>query len=140
MSRQQSVQVIFEHIGIISRQIQSRVSKPFLQYNLSRPYMDILFLLSAKEQVNIKSIADYLKVTSGAASQFIDNLESKKLVKRVEDPADRRGCSIRLTKASQLEISSFKKMYYSASGISFENLDDKELQALEQLIQKVRIL
>lgn len=138
MNRDQSILSIIEVLGGITREFNVRGNYPFKQQALGRPHIDILFLLSEKSPLSIKELSQKLNVTSGAVTQFVDDLAAKQLVDKRDNPVDRRGRLIYLTDAASQESSKFKTEYIQTVGKVFRTLDDSEIRQLETLLAKVK--
>ncbi|HZJ40781.1 MAG TPA: MarR family winged helix-turn-helix transcriptional regulator [Candidatus Saccharimonadales bacterium] len=105
---------------------------------LRRQEMMILFFVNEKKgQASVKEIAKFLKVTSGAVTQFVDGLVEKKLVERKTGLVDRRQVNIKLRPNVKSDFGNFKKRYLESISTSFSILSDNELQQLIKLLEKV---
>jgi DNA-binding MarR family transcriptional regulator len=87
----------------------------------------------------VKDIAKFLNVTKGAVTQFIDALVKKNLVKREEDASDRRLQRVRLTEFAESRFEQFKKSYYNSLNKLFDALNDKEVEQLASLLEKLSV-
>ncbi|HSW48380.1 MAG TPA: MarR family transcriptional regulator [Candidatus Saccharimonadales bacterium] len=112
---------------------------PFGELTLGRPQVGILFFIERKKEVSVKEIAEMLNVTSGAVTQFIDDLVNKNLALREESKTDRRIINIKLTKKAEDKFKEFRKNYFKTISPLFDDLDDFELQKLLLLLEKIKI-
>ena len=80
-----------------------------------------------------------LGVTPGAITQFVDGLVEKDLVRRSEDPNDRRVLRIKLTELAESDFKQFWKDYFTAVSQIFSALSDEEIKQLIGLLSKVDI-
>lgn len=70
---------------------------------LSRSMIGTLFHLSHRDHAGVTDISEHLGVSSAAASQMLEHLVEEGLIRRTEDPNDRRMKKIVLTaKGSQM--------------------------------------
>jgi DNA-binding MarR family transcriptional regulator len=105
---------------------------------LRRQEMMILFFINEKKgQASVKEIAKFLKVTSGAVTQFTDGLVEKGLVERKTGLIDRRQVNIKLMPNVKSDFGNFKNRYLESISESFSILSDNELQQLIKLLEKV---
>jgi len=93
-----------------------------------------------KEGLSVKELAKFSRVTPGAITQFIDVLIQKNLLKREEDPLDRRALKITLTDYAKEQFAGFKKQYFNAISPAFKNLTNEELNTLIYLLDTVEPL
>jgi len=136
--RQQLVQ---EVIGKIKRFFRSThaAGLPFKEHHLNRIQMGLLFHISKNNGTSMKELAEFLCVTNGAVTQFIDDLVEKKLVMREIDPQDRRGIKVSLSPDTAKALPALKQKYFEMIAPRFSKLTTKELQTLTQLIDKVEL-
>lgn len=137
-TRKKLIQELLQKFTCTFRQLNDGTCFEFKKYKLTKPEIDIIFLLSnSPEGLSVKSLANEMKVTSGAITQFIDSLTAKKLVSREEDLKDRRIQKIKLRESTKKIFSEFKKIYFLSVSPFFDNLDDKELTELLRLLKKL---
>ena len=67
------------------------------QSGLSMSQISVLFRLHYGGQCGVSDLGEHLGVSSAAASQMVDRLVGMELIKRSEDPDDRRVKSLALT-------------------------------------------
>ncbi len=114
---------------------------PFQDLNLSGRQIFFLFLVArSKDGISVKDLANFSRVTPGAVTQFIDVLIEKNLLKREEDPTDRRALKIKLTEYANSRFSEFKTQYFNSISPVFKNLSTEELNTLIYLLGKVEPL
>jgi DNA-binding MarR family transcriptional regulator len=138
ITRDQLLEQALNQLGHISRSISAPHGFSLDDIMLTRPQIHIFFFVAQHEDgVSVKHIARFLSVTKGAVSQFIDLLVEKKLVKRAEDPKDRRLQRITLTEFAESRFKQIKEAYYASLFQLFDDLTDKELKQLVTLLEKV---
>ncbi len=137
MNREALIQNILHSIGTINREFTARGNYPFQSYALGRSHMEILFLLSRQER-SIKQLAEHLYITSGAVTQLVDFLASKKLVVKKEDPQDKRSRLVRLTAESASTVRAFEKQYVAMLAGKFDDLTDEDLDHLYRILDTMR--
>lgn len=138
-NRQELLQELIEKMITVIKGIHSGHGFPFGELKLSRPQVMILFFISKKKGgVSAKEIATFLNVTSGAITQFIDPLVKDKLVKREEDPQDRRIIRITLAKNTKEKLKAFKKKYYKSVSPAFDGLKESEIKQFLRFLNKIK--
>lgn len=138
--REELLKSVIQKMGAVVRGMYASNDFPFGECRVSGPQIGILFYLARnKEGVSVKELAEYLNVTSGAITQFINVLVEKKLVRREEDTNDRRLLSIKLTKLAEAGFPDFKRDYFSNMSRKFESLCDDEIIMLIALLDKVSV-
>ncbi len=107
------------------------------QFGLTPVHWYVLSLLHRGAIETMGDVAAKLCVSKGAATQILDVLVAKKLVRRTLDPHDRRVVRLQLTTQSQLMTDRFQQYMTEAVADLFVVLSDAELAQLGQLIDKV---
>lgn len=138
--REELVQSLIEKMVSVIKGMHARHGFPFGECKLSRPQVMILFFISKKKEgASVKDVAQFLNVTPGAITQFIDTLVKKKLVVREEDLHDRRILRIKLTASAKKKFAAFKKSYYKSVTPAFNTLSEKEMQRFVSFLNKIAI-
>ena len=79
--------------------IESRFDEALASVNLSGPKFAALSVLVAEDQpISLSDLAEKLTCVRSNVTQLVDRLEADGLVKRTDDPADRRGVRAEVTK------------------------------------------
>lgn len=134
-------QVCIENITSYLFQLKQRLARAQRQtdqqFGLAPVHWHVLGLLHSGAIETMGDVAAKLCVSKGAATQILDALVAKKLVRRTLDPHDRRVVRLRLTTQSQLMTDHFQQYMTEAVADLFAVLSDAELAQLGQLIDKV---
>ena len=139
-TRTQLLEQSLNNLGYISKTISAPHGFAFDDIVLTKPQINIFFFVANhKDGASMKDIVKFLNVTKGAVTQFIDVLIVKNLVKREEDTIDRRLQRIRLTEFAKSRYEHFKKSYYLSLHKLFDGLNDKELEQLVSLLEKLNV-
>jgi DNA-binding MarR family transcriptional regulator len=135
LNRDTQLQEIIENFHVLHRSVfryRSDIKDP-----LPVGQKTALFIIAQKEAINIKQLAELLKITSGAATQQVEGLVTRALVQRVTNPDDRRGVSLSLSKKGiQLHSRMTKNRQKFVEKI-FSSLDDRELTDFKNAMLKI---
>lgn len=136
-SRQDLLQRLLEQIILVGKQMHHRVESR--SPSLSQPHARLLFAIASKKEagISVKELAEKTGVTPGAITQFVDALVEKQLVKRREDPNDRRIVRLTLTKTAKDQFGKLRKDFLSSATRMFTILTDDEIETLIGLLAKV---
>lgn len=136
--REELLQKLIEKMMSVMKSMHAGHCFPFGELKLSRPQVSIIFFISKnKDGVSAKELAEFLNVTSGAITQFIDPLVNDKLLKREEDAKDRRIIRITLTKLAKDKMVAFKKKYNKSMSASFKKFSEIEISQFISLFNKI---
>lgn len=137
-NRQQLLQELLESFSKVAHSMHSDKCFPLGGGSLTKQQFTILFFIFENNgSASVKEIANFLKVTPGAVTQFVDRLVVNKLVARTESKTDRRVTNIELTANMKKQFMKIKKSYLISAGKVFSSLSDTELSQLVKLLQKI---
>jgi len=78
--------------------IEGRLEKALATVNLSAPkFAALSVLVAARQPLSLGELAEKLTCVRSNITQLVDRLEADGLVKRTDDPADRRGVRAEVT-------------------------------------------
>ncbi len=136
--RKELLQSLGEKMASVMRRVRAGQGFHFSEFRLGPPQVRILFFIAKqKEDVAVKDLAEMLKVTPGAVTQFVDALVEMDLVRREEDAKDRRIIRIKLTELAISKLEEFRKGYLASASWVFDVLSDAEIRELVRLLDKV---
>jgi DNA-binding MarR family transcriptional regulator len=101
--------------------------------NITVKQLKVMLILSQQHPVTVTALAERLRVHISTVTGILDRLVQQGLVKREEDPADRRHVVSRLTPDGERVL---HRLYYGVGQEDLtkrlESLDEADLQALER--------
>ena len=104
---------------------------------LSSQQIRILMLLSESGGSTVKELANKARITPGAITQFVDQLEQKGLVARKTDSTDRRISHLSMAPEAREHYQSIRQENRKLLGQFFACLNEAEIGQLTLLIQKL---
>lgn len=84
-------------LNVLSRKVSRKYNAKCMEYGITAPQSFVLFDLLDNEGTSIKDIAARVQLDSSAVTGVVDRLFKEELVKREEDPNDRRSLNITFT-------------------------------------------
>ena len=136
-AREDLLQDLMEQMMCVGKQIHhgAMLHGP----SFSPPQASLLFTIASKKEegISVKELAKKTGVTPGAITQFVDALVKKQLVRRDEDPADRRIVRLTLTDSARNHFSEFRSTFLSSATRAFDVLSDDEIAQISGLLAKV---
>ena len=134
-------QVCIENITSYLFQLKQRLARAQRQtdqqFGLAPVHWYVLSLLHRGAIETMGDVAAKLCVSKGAATQILDVLVAKKLVRRTLDPHDRRVVRLQLTAQSQQITDHFQQYMAETVADLFAVLSDAEVVQLSRLVDKV---
>jgi DNA-binding MarR family transcriptional regulator len=134
MDRAEKIQEVIENIGRLQRAVSPI---DWQKSGLSRAQVSMLYMLCYHRGASMKDLASHLEVTKSAITQILEPLIVKGLVKREANPKDRRTAVLSLSPAGLKTVKKFNLQKMIGLRSALDTLDDKELQTLAKLHQKM---
>lgn len=97
----------------------------------------VLELLLHKGPLPINTLGKTVFITSGSTTAAVDRLESMQLVKRHDDPQDRRVRIVALTEQGDRLIREKFNEHINHMNLAFSALNDAEIEELQSLLRKL---
>jgi DNA-binding MarR family transcriptional regulator len=104
---------------------------------VSLPQLRILYRIRARPGLDVRGLAEGLGISPSAASQQVDKLVARGLVRRTENPEDRRHVRLEVTDLGQQAIGEISRTTRSHLQGVLSVLSDTELDELHRLLSRV---
>jgi DNA-binding MarR family transcriptional regulator len=105
-------------------------SSAWLELDLSITQLRNLIILSLRGPQHVGQLAAALEVSEPSASQIVDRLAQRALIRRDPDPSDRRGILVSITAEGEQLLDSVRTSRSTAAEQFLDQLDDESLRAL----------
>jgi MarR family transcriptional regulator, 2-MHQ and catechol-resistance regulon repressor len=120
-----------------SESISSRLNAKSQRYNLTESQLGVLESLYHLGTMCQKDLGSKILKSTGNITLVIDNLEKRKLVKRVREEKDRRFIAVNLTKEGKDLVNNFLPGHVQAITQEMSVLSPQELDELSRLCKKL---
>lgn len=97
----------------------------------------VLFLLYYHKGLTQKAIAENLDKDSPSITRLIDVLEEASMLKRKNDPIDRRAKQIFLTSVGEKIVPDLVRISQKAFGIIFKGISTEEIKLMQKILCKM---
>lgn len=134
----QHAQKFFEEMAAIKRAMLGSRGHLLSEYNLTRPQLEILFVIAHKPNQTISELAQAMGITNGGATQMIEVMVKRELIQRVADTKDRRVTHVSLTKNGKTLTHELKIRHGAFMAKILTGLSEAEIGQLTELMHKVR--
>jgi DNA-binding MarR family transcriptional regulator len=105
---------------------------------LSFVELKILYLVEhTDERTTIGDVAEFMGVSNSSASQTVDKLVRRRLLKREEIQADRRSTQLSLTEASRKLLTAYETARNDRAVAAFAQFSKSELQWASELLDRL---
>lgn len=130
--RQQIKHQISQHQQKTFQAVQGAEMPEWLGSDMTMPQFKILFLLNAHGRLRMKEIAEYVGKNLSTATGVVDRLVEHNLIRREEDPDDRRVVIATLTEDGAELCRSFLQAGWQNVNRMLDRLTLDELRIVEQ--------
>ncbi len=117
------------------RKMSQEYKKEGLNFELTFSQTELLRLIGKNEKVTMKEIAQYFDITPPSATVLVGEMEKKKLIKRKDDPKDRRIIYIVFTNKAKALFKKFSKRKETIVTKMLSGLSANDKIALERIIK-----
>ncbi len=129
------MQSVVAHQKIMFQSMQGQEMPEWLGSEMTMPQFKIIFLLYTHGPLRMGDIAATLNKNISTATGVVDRLVDQYLIKREEDPDDRRVVIVRLTERGTQVCESFLQAGWQHARNMLERLTLEELRVVEKGMQ-----
>jgi DNA-binding MarR family transcriptional regulator len=107
------------------------------EMGITFPQLRILFRVRGRPGIDVRGLAEELGISPSAVSQQVDKLVQRGMLKRAEDPDDRRHVRLDLTQTGQQAAGEISRATHVMVESVLSGLSDAELRDLHRLLSRV---
>ncbi|AYO31098.1 MarR family transcriptional regulator [Biomaibacter acetigenes] len=120
-----------------SKMMADAFNERLMLHGITRVQWIALYYLGKYEGINQKELAEKMNIKSSTVARLLDRMEKDGLVKRQENPEDRRVTKIRLTEKGKELREKFLPEGEKMSEIFSRGLTDEELEVFTRVLKKM---
>lgn len=117
------------HLAILTKMYYGALSKQLEHLEIEKHYSVLVLIENSEHPCTQQYISDTLKIDKASMVSVIDYLSEKKLIKRTNNPADRRAYWIELTPKAHLIMPELHEKINELNKVALKGLN--KTQALE---------
>lgn len=106
--------------------------------HMSLSRFEVLYQLVQTEEINQSTLQKSVNIDNAAITRHLKQLEAEGMVTRRKNPCDNRETFVRLTQEGRQRIGSCQSDKASFIHQMFRNFDEKELQQLAKLLERIQ--
>jgi DNA-binding MarR family transcriptional regulator len=128
----------FSHIfaSVVRELLEKKLLEEVSPYPLSLSQFHLLKLISLNGQHQVGEVADFLGVSSPAATKNIDKLERLELVSRTPSTGDRRAILLESSRAGRRLVKKYEDLKTKRLGSVMEAFSSADLRQLTRLLER----
>lgn len=134
MDKEALIQDVVESLARCQR---PSIKAGWKKLGLSHAQLGMLYMLFYHKESSPKDLSEFLGVSKSAVTQLLDPLVDKGLVRRQNDPKDRRIVRLSLTPKGSQTLKKLSHYKYAGLRAALETLNGKELTELKRICKKM---
>jgi DNA-binding MarR family transcriptional regulator len=112
--------------------------QPYLQRGWSTSRVLLMLAVNEAGTPRMGELKDRLGVTGRSITSLVDGLEEEGLLRRYDDPDDRRSTRLEITTKGHEHLGEIKALHNTHAELTFAVLTDAERSALLHLLDRLR--
>lgn len=122
----------------VARRIRHTHMSALEPFGLNPSQSRALHVLAREDQpMRLRVLAERLRIVARSATDIVDSLETAGLVRRENDPADRRAVLVALTEPGKIRLHDIDTARSAVAVELFRQLDSTEQADLQRLLTKI---
>ncbi len=118
-----------------SKNLAEGFDKKLKAYGISRVQWTALYYIGRDEEMSQKQLSDLMRIRESSTTRLIDRMEKEGLIKRKNDPDNRRKVSLTLTeKGRDLRVESFHHGEEYSDYIS-QDVSDEDMKTFMKVLE-----
>ncbi|GAA3221162.1 hypothetical protein GCM10020216_032360 [Nonomuraea helvata] len=112
--------------------------QPYLQRGWSTSRVLLMLAVDEAGTPRMGELKDRLGITGRSITSLVDGLEDEGLLRRCDDPDDRRSTRLEITAKGHEHLGEIKALHAAHAELTFGILDDAERSALLDMLDRLR--
>ena len=124
--------------GAVARQLRERSAESLAPWDITPGHLRALRTLSRHGTMRLSELSDRLQIAPRTATEVVDALESRDLVRRRADPGDRRATLVEVTDHGAGILAEIRAARGPEAGRIFGRLTPADRAELARILSKLR--
>ena len=125
-------------IGAVARQLREKSAETLAPWDITPGYLRALRTLIRHGTMRLSELSGRLAIAPRTATEVVDALESRTLVRRRADPGDRRATLVEVTEHGASVLTEIRATRGPEAGRVFGRLTPAERAELARILSKLR--
>jgi DNA-binding MarR family transcriptional regulator len=126
-----------EAFSTVARQLRHTSQEVLAPWDITPSHLRALRVLGHGPQ-RMSELSDQLRIAARSATEVVDALESRDLVRRRPDPGDRRATLVELTEQGASVLAAIRAARGIEAERTFDRLSDTDRADLARILRKLR--
>ena len=127
-----------EALGAVVRQLREKSVETLAPWDITPAHLRALRVLNRHGTMRLSAISDHLQIAPRTATEVVDALEDRDLVRRLADPGDRRATLVEVTGHGADVLAEIRATRGPEAGRVFARLSPADRTELASILSKLR--
>jgi DNA-binding MarR family transcriptional regulator len=127
-----------EALGAVARQLRERSAETLAPWDITPAHLRALRMLNRHGTMRLSTISDRLQIAPRTATEVVDALQARGLVRRLADPGDRRATLVEVTEHGAGVLAEIRATRGPEAGRVFARLSPADRAELARILGKLR--
>jgi DNA-binding MarR family transcriptional regulator len=132
-----SEESLAEAFSAVARQLRHASQEVLAPWDITPSHLRALRVIGRGAQ-RMSELSDQLRIAARSATEVVDGLESRDLVRRRPDPGDRRATLVELTEQGASVLEAIRAARGMEAERTFDQLSDTDRAHLARILRKLR--
>ena len=122
----------------VARQLRERSAETLAPWDITPAHLRALRTLARHPTMRLSELSDRLQIAPRTATEVVDALQARGLVRRRADPADRRAILVEVTERGAGLLAEIRATRGTEAGRTFGRLGPADRAELARILSKLR--
>ncbi len=122
----------------VARQLREKSAETLAPWDITPAHLRALATLARHGTMRLSELSDHLRIAPRTATEVVDALQARDLVRRRADPADRRAILVEVTERGAGTLAEIRATRGTEAGRVFGRLSPAERVDLARILSKLR--
>jgi len=127
-----------EALTAVARQFRERSAETLAPWGITPAHLRALHTLARHGTMRLSELSDRLQIAPRTATEVVDALQARDLVRRRADPGDRRAILVEVTERGTGVLAGIRAARGPEAGRTFGRLSPDERAELARILSKLR--
>jgi DNA-binding MarR family transcriptional regulator len=131
-------EALAEAFGAVARQLREKSAETLVPWDITPAHLRALRTLSRHGTMRLSELSDHLQIAPRTATEVVDALQSRGLVRRRSDPGDRRATLVEVTDHGASILAEIRATRGIEAGRIFGRLTPADRAELARILAQLR--
>jgi DNA-binding MarR family transcriptional regulator len=131
-------EALADAFGAVARQLREKSAETLAPWDITPAHLRALRTLSRHGTMRLSELSDHLQIAPRTATEVVDALEARGLVRRRADPGDRRATLVEVTEHGAGVLAEIRAARGTEAGRVFGRLTPADRAELARILSKLR--